>query len=81
MTRPSSVTLTHPTGYFLDIVALWGTAPIQKKWVETPNFTEAANYVSSGPFMMKSWTHQAEIVLVPNPNWYGTEAEHPEPRT
>jgi oligopeptide transport system substrate-binding protein len=21
--------------------------------------------------MMKSWTHQSEIVLVPNPNWYG----------
>ncbi len=65
------VKLTHPTGYFLDIVALWVAAPIQEKWVKTPNFTEAANYVSSGPFMMKSWTHQAEIVLVPNPNWYG----------
>ena len=46
---------------------------MQKKWAETPNFTEAANYVSSGPFMMKEWTHQAEIVLVPNPNWYGTK--------
>jgi oligopeptide transport system substrate-binding protein len=65
------VTLTHPTGYFLDIVALWVAAPLQEKWVNTPNFTEAENYVSSGPFMMKSWTHQAEIVLVPNPNWYG----------
>ena len=67
------VKLTHPTGYFLDIVALWVAAPIQEKWVKTANFTEAANYVSSGPFMMKSWTHQAEIVLVPNPNWYGTK--------
>ena len=65
------VTLAHPTGYFLDIVGLWGVTPIQKKWVETPKFTEAANYVSSGPFMMKDWTHQASITLVPNPNWYG----------
>jgi oligopeptide transport system substrate-binding protein len=65
------VTLAHPTSYFLDIAALWGTAPMQKKWVETPNFTEAENYVSSGPFKMKSWTHQAEIVLEQNPNWYG----------
>ena len=48
-----TVTLTHPTGYFLDSSTLWSTAPMQKKWVETPNFTEAANYVSSGPFMMK----------------------------
>ncbi|MEO8572233.1 MAG: peptide ABC transporter substrate-binding protein [Chloroflexota bacterium] len=65
------VKLAHPTSYFLDLVALWGADPIQEKWVKTPNFTEAANYVSSGPFMMKSWTHQAELVLVPNPNWYG----------
>lgn len=65
------ITLAHPASYFLDIVGLWGAAPIQEKWIKTPNFTEAANYVSSGPFMMKSWTHQAEITLVPNPNWYG----------
>ena len=65
------ITLAHPAGYFLDIVGLWGAGPLEKKWVETPNFTEGANYVSSGPFMMKTWTHQAEIVLVPNPNWYG----------
>ena len=66
-----TITLAHPASYFLDIVALWGAAPIQKKWVETPNFTEGGNFVSSGPFMMKTWTHQSQIVLVPNPNWYG----------
>jgi oligopeptide transport system substrate-binding protein len=67
------IKLAHPASYFLDIVGLWGAAPIQEKWVKTPNFTEAANYVSSGPFMMKDWTHQASITLVPNPNWYGTK--------
>jgi oligopeptide transport system substrate-binding protein len=65
------VKLDHPTGYFLDLAALWGTAPYQQKWAESPNFTEAENYVSSGPFKIKSWSHQAEIVLEPNPNWYG----------
>jgi oligopeptide transport system substrate-binding protein len=65
------VTLDHPTGYFLDIVALWGAAPYQEKWITSPNALEAENYVSSGPFKMKSWTHQAEIVLEQNPNWYG----------
>lgn len=65
------VKLDHPTGYFLDLAALWGTAPYQQKWAESPNFTEAENYVSSGPFKMKSWTHQSEIVLEPNPEWYG----------
>jgi oligopeptide transport system substrate-binding protein len=67
------LTLAHPSSYILDIVALWGTAPLQKKWITSPNATEAANFLSSGPFMMKSWTHQAEIILVPNPNWYGTK--------
>jgi len=65
------IKLAQPTSYFLDIVGLWGAGPIQEKWVKTPNFTEAENYVSSGPFKMKSWTHQAEMVLEPNPNWYG----------
>lgn len=65
------VTLDQPASYFIDLAALWNTAPYQESWVNTPNFTEAENYVSSGPFMMQSWTHQAEIVLVPNPNWYG----------
>jgi oligopeptide transport system substrate-binding protein len=69
------LTLAHPSSYILDIVALWGTAPMEKKWITSPNATEAANFVSSGPFMMKSWTHQAEIVLVPNPNWYGTKPQ------
>jgi oligopeptide transport system substrate-binding protein len=65
------VTLDHPAGYFLDLAALWGTAPYQEKWITSPNATEAENFVSSGPFMLSSWTHQSEIVLVPNPNWYG----------
>ena len=67
------VKLAHPTGYFVDVATLWGVAPYQKKWAESPNFTEAENYVSSGPFKLKSWSHQAEIVLEPNPNWYGTK--------
>ncbi len=65
------VKLDHPTGYFLDLATLWGTAPYQEKWITSPNATEAGNYVSSGPFQLKTWEHQAEIVLEPNPNWYG----------
>ena len=65
------VKMDHPTGYFLDLATLWGTAPYQEKWITSPNATEAGNYVSSGPFQLKAWEHQSEIVLEPNPNWYG----------
>jgi oligopeptide transport system substrate-binding protein len=63
------VTLSHAASYFPFIATLYGTVPLEKKWVETKDFTEAANYVSSGPMMMKEWVHNSRIVLVPNPNW------------
>lgn len=65
------VTLARPAAYFGAIVAMWLAVPIQEKWVNTPKFTEAENYVASGPFTIESWEHNSEIVLVPNPNWYG----------
>ncbi len=63
------VTLAHPAAYFVYIATLYGTVPLEKKWVETKDFTEAANYVSSGPMMMSEWQHNSKIVLKPNPNW------------
>ncbi len=63
------VTLAHPAAYFVYIATLYGTVPLEKKWVETKDFTEAANYVGSGPMMMSEWQHNSKIVLKPNPNW------------
>lgn len=65
------VRLASPATYFASIAAMWITVPLQEEWVNTPNFTEAENYVSSGPFMLDTWSHNSEIVLKPNPNWYG----------
>ncbi|MEO8207542.1 MAG: peptide ABC transporter substrate-binding protein [Chloroflexota bacterium] len=65
------VKLATPATYFLTIAALWVTVPLEKSWVETPGFTEAANYVGSGPFKLDTWEHQSKVVIVPSDTWYG----------
>ena len=65
------VTLAQPATYFLSAMTLWVGVPIQEKWITAENATEPENYVSSGPFMLDKWQHNSEIVLKPNPNWYG----------
>ena len=65
------VTLASPATYFLSAMTLWVGVPIQEKWITSEGATEAANYVSSGPFMLDTWDHNSQIILKPNPNWYG----------
>ena len=65
------VTLDTPATYFLSAMTLWVGVPIQEKWITAEGATEAANYVSSGPFVLDTWEHNSQIILKPNPNWYG----------
>ena len=51
-------------------MALWIAVPVQEKWITSPDATEAANYVSSGPFILSSGSTTATSSLKPNPNWY-----------
>ena len=59
------VTLSHPATYFVSIATLWVTAPLR----EDMEFGEADTYVSSGPYIMSEWNHEANITLVPNDTW------------
>ncbi len=63
--------LATPATYFIDVLALWIAVPVEQSWVSKPNFTEAANYVGTGPFVLDKWAHNSQIVLKPNPNWSG----------
>ncbi|HUP83034.1 MAG TPA: ABC transporter substrate-binding protein [Candidatus Limnocylindria bacterium] len=62
-------TLNGPVSYWPDITAMWLITPVPESQT---TWAEAADIVSSGPFMVSEWTHNSKIVLVPNPNWYGT---------
>jgi oligopeptide transport system substrate-binding protein len=66
------VHLSRAASYFLYVTTIWITVPVQESWVEIgEDFTEAENYVASGPFKIESWLHDEEIVLTPNENWVG----------
>jgi len=70
------VHLSKPATYFTFVSSLWLTAPLQQSWVEIgDDFTEAENYVSSGPFMLTEWEHDSLIVLEPNPEWTGEQPQ------
>lgn len=60
--------LAQPTSFWPDITGMWLLTPApaaQTSWAE------AADFITSGPFMIDSWTHNSLMTLVPNPNWYG----------
>ena len=61
-------TLKTPASFFLNIVAMWLFTPVHP---EQTSWAEAADLKSSGPFMVTAWSHNAQIVLEPNPNWKG----------
>ena len=65
------VKLSKPATYFTSVMALWIAVPVQEKWITSKDATEAANYVSSGPYILSEWKHNSDIVLKPNPNWSG----------
>ena len=71
-------TLATPASFFLNIAAMWLLTPVHPEQV---SWAEAADLRSSGPYMVTAWTHNAQIVLEPNPNWTGqapsvTRIEH-----
>ncbi len=67
------VTLQAATPYFPLLATTWTYAAVPKHVIDAvgPEWVEAENIVSSGPFMMTEWTHDQQIVLEPNPNYYG----------
>jgi oligopeptide transport system substrate-binding protein len=62
------VKLNRPATYFTTIMAMWVAVPRPASWTK---FSDVADLGSSGPFVVDTWVHNSNIVLKPNPNWYG----------
>ena len=57
-------------------MALWAVDPIRSDIVAKygdNNWTAPPNYICDGPYILTTWTHQTELVLKPNPNYWGTK--------
>lgn len=70
------VTLENVTPYFLALTAFPTYSPIDKKVVEANKDwnLKAETYVSNGPFVMKSWTHNNRIIVVKNDNYWDAKS-------
>ncbi|WP_174614920.1 peptide ABC transporter substrate-binding protein [Virgibacillus ihumii] len=69
------VTLTAPTNYFLHVVTNPAFFPVNAKVAkENPEWhTEAESFVSNGPFKLKKWAHEKEMVMVRNDQYWDKE--------
>ncbi len=62
--------LTYPTSFVVEksVVQKWGTA-----W--TDHLADAGGQGGDGPFKVKEYTHNKQIVFVPNPNYFGPKPQ------
>ncbi len=72
------VTLVRPTAYFLQLLTVSLFYPLNEKLIDKYGQTGwvdhwPGNGVGTGPFMVKSWNRGVNMVLVPNPHYYGAK--------
>ncbi len=68
-------TLENPAGYFPAISGLWTVSP-QPAWTIEEfgeKWTEAGNIVTNGPYVLDTWFHGGELVMVKNPLWINAD--------
>jgi ABC-type oligopeptide transport system substrate-binding subunit len=69
------VTLEGPRGYFPVLAAYLAALPAHRPSVEKhgDKWTEAANIVCNGPFILEAWEHNKVIVLRRNKHFFGAK--------
>ncbi len=67
------VTLEAPVSYFDDLVTFKAYMPLNEKYynqVKDKYFSEAKYTIAVGPYTLDDWTHNSELRLKKNPNYW-----------
>ena len=73
------VTLERPCGYCITVMNHSAFYPIKQSFYESQADlygAEVPNLLYNGPFKLTSWTHDAEMTLTKNPDYWNHEAIH-----
>ena len=65
------ITLESACPYFLEVCAFASLMPMREDVVEgNDNWTDPANIVVNGPYIISEWVHDSYIKMVPNEQYY-----------
>ena len=67
------ITLNEPRIAFPFLLTSWSLLPLHRASLEHwgKDWTQPGHFVSNGPYVLKSWTPQTELVVTRNPSFYG----------
>jgi oligopeptide transport system substrate-binding protein len=69
------VTLRAAAPYFLTLVTTWPYVPLQRAALEQhgERWTDAGNIVTAGQYAVQAWTHDQQLLLAADPQYWGGE--------
>jgi oligopeptide transport system substrate-binding protein len=65
--------LLAPVGYWPAIAGMWTIRPTPQETIDQfgPEWVEAGNIVTNGPYVLGEWIHSVSTVFLKNPHWTG----------